>query len=141
MPADSGNDQSALASAEPGLDIWLSPETVARAAVEQHLAERAQSAKWGRLTRALRTLLGGTNEPGLLDGIGAIDAAITTRALAALRGDIEVPTLFRLAMPFTGLSGRMVNAGWGDRATVGQLAQACVRMGALFHLAPASEPS
>jgi hypothetical protein len=119
MPADSGKDQSALASAadmpEPSLDIWAAPDTVlprhlaswdpviagliaragdeqARAAVEQHLAERMQSAEWARLARTLLTLLDGPNGPGLLDGLGKIDAAITARALAALRGDVQVPS-------------------------------------------------
>jgi hypothetical protein len=49
----------------------------ARAAVEQHLAERMQSAEWARLAGTLRTLLNGPNGPGLLDGLNKIDAAIT----------------------------------------------------------------
>ena len=108
----------------------------ARAAVEQHLAERMQSAEWARLARTLLTLLDGPNGPGLLDGLGKIDAAITARALAALRGDVQVPSQLWLAMPFPGLIGRMVKAGWGDRATADQLAQACIRMGADSELEP-----
>ena len=57
----------------------------ARAAVEQHLTERQDSADWGKLAAALRALLHGDHGAGLPDDLDEIDTAITRRALAALQ--------------------------------------------------------
>jgi hypothetical protein len=68
-----------------GLIAARAGDEQARAAVEQHLAKRTRFAEWARLVGTLRTLLDGPNGPGLLDRLDKIDAAITARALAALR--------------------------------------------------------
>jgi len=123
----------------------------ARAAVEQHLAERMGSADWSRLAGTLSAILNGQNGAdqdgadqdgagqngaGLLDGLDKIDTAIATRALAALSGDDQVPSQLWPAIPFSPLIGRMVSAAWGDQATAAQLAPQLVRMGTDSELAP-----
>jgi hypothetical protein len=100
----------------------------ARAAVDEHLAERMDSADWGRLAGVLSAMLAGsTGLPGDLD---KIDTAVAGRALAALRGEAEVPRQLWPAIPFTPLIGRMVSAAWGDQDTAGQLTPALLRMAA-----------
>jgi hypothetical protein len=108
----------------------------ARAAVEEHLAERARSADWAALAGALSAILTGRNDTGLLDGLSKIDTAITARALDGLRGDGQVPSQLWPAIPFTPLIGRMVAAGWGDKEIAGQLAGPLARMETDDELAP-----
>ena len=78
----------------------------ARAAVEQHLTERQDSADWGKLAAVLRTLLHGEHGASLSDDLDEIDTAITRRALAALSGAIQIPGQLWLALPLTSLIGR-----------------------------------
>ena len=52
--------------------------------MEQHLAERQDSADWGKLAAVLRAVLHGDHGASLPDDLDQIDTAITRRALAAL---------------------------------------------------------
>jgi hypothetical protein len=108
----------------------------ARAAVEEHLAERAQSADWAELVRTFSAILNGEDDTGLLDGLGKIDTAITTRALGALGGDGQVPSQLWPAILFAPLIGRMVSATWGDKETASQLTPQLTRMETDVELAP-----
>ncbi len=106
----------------------------ARAAVEQHLAERADSADWARLAGVLSAILHG--QRSLPEDLDKIDTAIAGRALAALSGDNQVPRQLWPAIPFAGLISQTVNAAYGDKATAAQLTQALIRMGTDTELAP-----
>jgi hypothetical protein len=91
-----------LASWDPviaGMIAAQDGDEQARAAVEQHLAERMRSADWARLAGTLSAILNGQNGAGLLDGLGKIDTAITARALAALGGDVQVPATSTRSRP------------------------------------------
>jgi hypothetical protein len=101
----------------------------ARAAVEQHLAEREDSADWGKLAAVLSTLLDGqpaTSPPGDLD---QIDTAITRRALAALSGEIQISEQLWQAIPLTSLIGAVVDAAYGDQDTARQVTDTLTEMG------------
>ena len=101
----------------------------ARAAVEQHLAERQDSADWGKLAAALRALLdsdAGASLPGDLD---QIDTAIIRRAVAALSGDIQIPGQLWQALPLTGLISTVVTAAYGDQAATRQVTDTLTQLG------------
>jgi hypothetical protein len=107
----------------------------ARAAVEEHLADRMDSPDWSRLAAVLRDILDAGAGASIPGDLGDIDAAITHRALAALTGD-TVPFQLWPAIEFTGLIGRMVSAATGDAGSADQMAGVLARMDADAELAP-----
>ena len=86
----------------------------AKAAVEQHLAERQDSADWGKLAAVLGAIVHGERGEGLLEGLDEIDTAITRRALAALSEEIELPVPLWQAIPIAKLIVEIVDAANGD---------------------------
>jgi len=128
-----------LASWDPviaGIIAARTGDEQARLAVEQRLAECTGSADWARLAGALSAILHGRRDTSVLEGLSKIDTAIAGRALAALSGEVPVPSQLWPAIPFTGLISRVVNAAYGDRATADQLTPAFIRMGTDSDLAP-----
>ena len=101
----------------------------ARAAVEQHLTERQDSADWGKLAAVLRALLHGEHGAGLPDDLDEIDTAITRRALAALRGDIQIPGQLWQALPLTPLIGQVVDAAYGGQDAARQVTETLTDLG------------
>jgi hypothetical protein len=105
----------------------------ARAAVEQHLAERQDSADWAKLAAVLRAILRAilygqhaTSLPGDLD---QIDTAIARRAQAALSGDIQIPEQLWQALPLIGMIGSVVDAAHGDQDAANRVADTLTEMG------------
>ena len=108
----------------------------ARAAVEQHLAERQDSADWGKLAAVLLALLHGDHDAGLPDGLDEIDTAITRRTLAVISGDIQIPGQLWLALPLTGLISTVVDAAHGDQDAARQVTDTLTEMGSDTDWAP-----
>ena len=100
----------------------------ARAAVEQHLDQRQDSADWGKLAAVLRALLRGEAGASLPEDLDQVDTAITRRALASLSGDIQIPGQLWLALPVTGLIGRVVNAVYGDQDAARQVTDTLTKL-------------
>jgi hypothetical protein len=101
----------------------------ARAAVEQHLAERQDSADWGKLAAVLRAFLHGDHGAGLPDGLDEIDTAIARRALGALSGDIQIPGQLWQALSLAPLIGRVVGAAYGDQDDARQVTETLTELG------------
>ena len=112
-----------------GLTAARSGDDQARTAVEQHLAEYQDSASWGKLAAALRALLHGEHGVGLPDDLDEIDTAIARRALAALRGDIQLPGQLWQALPLTPLISTVVNAAYGAQDAARQVTNMLTEMG------------
>jgi hypothetical protein len=117
-----------------GIVAAMGGDDQARAAVEEHLAERAGSADWARLAGVLGAILHG--QRSLPDDLDKIDTVITRRALAALGGDGQVPLQLWPAIMFTGLISQMVTAAYGDKAMADRLADPLARMGTDSELGP-----
>ena len=101
----------------------------ARAAVEQRLTERQDSPDWGKLAAVLRALLHGDHGAGLPEDLDELDTAIARRALAALRGDIQIPGQLWQALPLTPLIGAVVNAAYGDQDAARQVSDTLTDLG------------
>ena len=97
-----------------GLAAARGGDDQARAAVEQHLTERQDSADWGKLAAVLRGFLDADTVADLPDDLDEIDIAIARRALAGLSGDVPIPDQLWQALPLTGLIDVMVAATHGD---------------------------
>ena len=112
-----------------GLTAARGGDDQARAAVEQHLAEYQDSADWGKLAAVLRALLHGDHGAGLPEDLDEIDTAITRRALAALRGDIQIPGQLWQALPLTPLIGAVVDAAYGNQDAARQVTDTLTELG------------
>ena len=119
-----------------GITAAASGDQEARAAVEQHLADRQDSANWGKLAATLRAILDGARDGDLLAGLDSIDTAITRRALAALTGEVQLPASLWAAIPMSGLIGWVMDAAYGDQEAARQVTQALAEMAKDSDLAP-----
>ena len=112
-----------------GLTAARSGDDQARAAVEQQLTEYQDSADWEKLAAVLGALLHGDHGASLPEDLDQIDTAIARRALAALRGDIQIPGQLWQALPLTPLISTVVNAAYGNQDASRQVTGTLTQMG------------
>ena len=94
---------------------------------------RLTGASWPRCCAPSCTANHGAGLPGDLDDI---DTAIARRALAALRGDTQIPGQLWQALPLTGLIGSVVDAAYGDQDAARQVTDTLTEMGNDSNWAP-----
>jgi hypothetical protein len=111
-----------------GITAAANGDGQARAAVEEHLAERQDSADWGKLATVMLALLHGQPASSVPGDLDQIDTAITRRTLAGLSGDIQIPEQLWQAISLTGLIGAVVNAAYGDQAAARRVTDTLTEM-------------
>ncbi|MFD0315700.1 CHAT domain-containing protein [Streptomyces flavalbus] len=125
--ADTGSRGGALAAAawgivwEPALAALVSAargNTAARVKLRQHLDRyEAMAPAFTPLAGVVRRLLDGERDAGVAAGLGPLDAPVAARALAALRGEVEVPVALWPALHLSLALGNLVGAAAGDPGT------------------------
>jgi hypothetical protein len=111
----------------------------ARADVEQHLGQYRDSADWGKLAIALRSILQGGPDVSLPSDLDDIDTAITRRAMAVLNGAIQLPGQLWQALPLTPLIGGIVAAAYGDQDATRQASDMIAALGEDSDVAPLAD--
>ncbi|MER7051792.1 CHAT domain-containing protein [Streptomyces sp. NPDC000351] len=106
---------------EPAIAALVSAErgnTAAKVKLRQHLDHYAGLAPlFAPLAGVLRRVLDGDRAPGVGAGLGPLDAPVAARALAALRGEADVPVQLWPVMHLGLVLGNLVTASSGDSGT------------------------
>ncbi|MFH9571925.1 CHAT domain-containing protein [Streptomyces sp. NPDC017454] len=106
---------------EPAIAALVSAErgnTAAKVKLRQHLDHYAGLAPlFTALAGVLRRVLDGDRAPGVTAGLGPLDTPVAARALAALRGEADVPVQLWPVMHLGLVLGNLVTATAGDSGT------------------------
>lgn len=106
---------------EPVLAALVSAErrnTAAKVKLRQHLAHlAAMDPMFGPLTDVLGRIQGGERGPGVLAGLGPLDAPVARRALDALAGRVTVPVELWTVMYLGIALGSFVTTALGQTGT------------------------
>ncbi|MFE6285736.1 CHAT domain-containing protein [Streptomyces sp. NPDC057877] len=106
---------------EPALAALVSAaggNTAAKVKLRQHLDRyEAMAPVFAPLAGVVRRLLDGERHARVADALGPLDAPVAARALAALRGEAEVPVALWPALHMSLALGNLVGAAAGDPGT------------------------